>query len=833
VPIEAARVAIQSSPPQTIPARIVGSQLKIDGERWMAKLLDEPTTYRTELERADGIVGTSPAYPYEVLPDAPPTIDWISTTTQDPVTQRALLALTVSAGDDLAIRCILLDIEQSGVADRGEASGPRTFDTFAVHDHGEAPPTIDRWPRGGVPRGEFDAVVDLANFDLNSETSLSIVATARDYAGQQTSTSTPITVDIVSDEMFARLVADSQRQIASQIARALDAQRAAQVAAARMAVDDSTQSASRLDSLSATILQQRQVATLLSDTDGGALARAKALVARIAANRVDLPAAVSQLNRVVEVLLQLVDQPLPQIDDRFSVARQALEQSLREGDTAAQQMRDALSKADNPQRVVIAALEELLDGIEQWGDTEQLGRELAEIETGQRQLAARAAALADEQMQSAARGDSNDTLAARAQTLANEQAELARRFQRLRQQLADLAAQSDLASELRDRIADALATADDSDIARSMDDARAELAQGQPSRASAAQRKAADDLARMVQTLSGKTPTSEAELAEALRDAAALLAQLRSDTRRNASRADSGDQQQERQRLAERMQQLARQLRKLTAPDAASSAAAAADSMQQPNQPSPEQQADQQLQQAEEQLKGRLAEIEQQREQRALERLAAELQRLLPQQREVIADTLQIEQELPADGNLPAELVARCNELATRQQEIASQLRVAIDNVAARQVFALALRGAADDMERAARRLAEHDPRRVTQQAELDALSRLQQVAEILTTPPAEPNEQDDPASQNANNNGNNSQQPPPIIELAEVKMIRWLQVELNGRTRRAEAELAESPAVERSDDLGRLAAEQQRLAALIGEMLERRGNPEADKPDL
>jgi hypothetical protein len=70
------------------------------------------------------------------------------------------------------------------------------------------------------------------------------------------------------------------------------------------------------------------------------------------------------------------------------------------------------------------------------------------------------------------------------------------------------------------------------------------------------------------------------------------------------------------------------------------------------------------------------------------------------------------------------------------------------------------------------------------------------------------------------------------LIELAEAKMLRWLQTDLNSRTRLFEADLADNSqaAAQKREAASRLAAEQQQLEELVREMM-RRNNRNMQRP--
>ena len=146
-------------------------------------------------------------------------------------------------------------------------------------------------------------------------------------------------------------------------------------------------------------------------------------------------------------------------------------------------------------------------------------------------------------------------------------------------------------------------------------------------------------------------------------------------------------------------------------------------------------------------------------------------------------------------------------------------------------------------LEEAARRLdlqlpiaRQADIRRADQQAEQQALARLEGMLEAFTQTAAEAG-QKPPGG--GNQGGQEGQQRRPTFELLEVKMLRMLQVDLNERTQSFQERLAAQggqPANARDQaglarEAQELAAEQRRLAGLVQEMLSR-NNKQQEQQD-
>jgi hypothetical protein len=162
--------------------------------------------------------------------------------------------------------------------------------------------------------------------------------------------------------------------------------------------------------------------------------------------------------------------------------------------------------------------------------------------------------------------------------------------------------------------------------------------------------------------------------------------------------------------------------------------------------------------------------------------------------------------------------------LAREQRTVETEAASLAEKLAAAPVFALALRGALREMDRAARGLDRQDTGSGTQQAEHGALVRLQHMQEALkrdATPARDGQQPQDPPAQ--------ENQPPPADatgRLAELKLLKLMQQEVNRRTGELE-EVRLRAGTLAEDQLAavrQLAEEQGRLAALIGDLSGQRG---------
>jgi hypothetical protein len=153
-------------------------------------------------------------------------------------------------------------------------------------------------------------------------------------------------------------------------------------------------------------------------------------------------------------------------------------------------------------------------------------------------------------------------------------------------------------------------------------------------------------------------------------------------------------------------------------------------------------------------------------------------------------------------------------DLADRQRAVSkttTELEQLMNDTSA---FRLALSDATTQMAAAAKLLDAQDTSKPTQVAQSRAIVRLEQLASALARGPAAPAAQPQSQSQSGANN-NDAPDQAPQISLAELKLLRAMQQDVNERTRQLEA----SPA---HGDHQQLSAEQEQLAELVAEVLAR-----------
>ncbi|MEM8864470.1 MAG: hypothetical protein AAGF31_02855 [Planctomycetota bacterium] len=825
-----------------------GSTITIPASAWQASVdgkAAQSGNYRLRLMTADGLFGeTSPrAVRYE--PDPAPAVDWQAPTTDLFVTSQATVPIAAAAADNLAIRSIELvarpgNQDEAPTQPAGEESNPPSpAETKVPLYAGPAEPPAR--PEGLEFAGEqIGASIEwsLESLDLKEGDQLLLTLQASDYRPGVGATAVSRRVTIISTAELDLRIADAAAALARNLERSLTQQRTAREQTERLTIEARNgQSPSRAttDQLTTLGYEQREIAAAVADPRRGAQQQALELLAEIRNNNLDRPELTRELQDIADKLADVANKPLPDAERALADARRAATrgvespQASAEAREAPDEMSQSLAQAGESQDEAIVSLESLVDSLGRWSDLQRFTREAADLERRQRELASdarrqAAEAANDRRSESEQRTDR--------EKLAAAQTELGRRFDRLQQTMRDELQQASEPTPATQPIADALAESEDRATGGKISDAARQLAQGQLGRAAEQQTSAADDLQQMLDILRDRASSDPKQLAEQLRDAQQRLSELRQQA---ATESQSSPDAERREQLAQRTERLARRLDRLDAPQASDSTQQGGEQMSQSSSQSQTnplrsqqsmEQAEEQLEQAEQQLAQRLDELEDEIAQSVLEKLAGEIDGYVDRQRQVLDGTVLA---FDAGRQRPANATGL---LAQAQRALEVVIAAAAEELASRAVFSLALESAAADMRGAAERLEADDPSRPTQRREYAALTRLRHVSQVLKpspnlTPPD--SEQGGQGSQG----GQGKQPEPPPIAVAELKMLRLMQLDVNARTRQFEADAASGLLArsERQEQARTLAAEQQQLLELVRELSARNNEPAADVP--
>jgi hypothetical protein len=209
------------------------------------------------------------------------------------------------------------------------------------------------------------------------------------------------------------------------------------------------------------------------------------------------------------------------------------------------------------------------------------------------------------------------------------------------------------------------------------------------------------------------------------------------------------------------------------------------------------------LEEARKRLEEILRQLREEETERLLAALQARCERMLAMQIEIYDGTVRVDQAIAQNPDKKASRneEQRALQLSDREQEVVREANKAIQLLQAEGsavAFPEVFTQVRDDMQHVARRLGKADVAAVTQTIEQDIIATLKEMIEALKKAQQNRNSPSNNANQQNNQNGN-----PSLIDIiAELKMIRSLQIRVNSRTltyaRQYQGEQANQPDIQK-----------------------------------
>jgi hypothetical protein len=226
------------------------------------------------------------------------------------------------------------------------------------------------------------------------------------------------------------------------------------------------------------------------------------------------------------------------------------------------------------------------------------------------------------------------------------------------------------------------------------------------------------------------------------------------------------------------------------------------------------------LEQAEREVAEERREAEERLAQELYEKVADQIQGMIARQQNVLEETQRLEEGRKARGNWTRPQLKTLVDLAENQRALQTETESLAEQLSVVEVFALALKGAARSMEAAAELLKQRDAGEVTQRAEQAALKRFVDLVEALKPDEDKPDDQQQQQEEEGGGGGGSQSAPPQdgVPNIAQLKMLKLLQQDLIERTanlakiRRDRGKLTEAE----QRELQQLAQEQLNLADLV-----------------
>lgn len=815
-------------------------------------VLEKPGGYAIVLVDRDGICGIEKGRQFRVQADAPPSVVIDRPSGNLFVTPTAQVELRMDARDDLALRQVALVYRASGAATAGTTS-------FSLYEGPRRAPPRGRPAEeaGDGDRRTIDGRWDLKELKLPPGTQLAFYAVATDYRGQS-GRSEPRTIAVVTAEELQNRLAQRQGRIAAELARLLQLQRNAHddVRALEVRLQDSgSLQKTDVDLLQLAELSQRETAHGLADRREGVSALAQGVLDDLETNRIENPQCARRMQGLLDEFTRLQREHLAPIGDALTLAVKGAQIRLQSSPPPAG--RDAedealLTRAGEHQQHVIDALEDALAQLRQWDDYRRFRQDVAQLILDQREVARAAAELGLRTLGRDLKEQETADLAA----LVERQSELARRQNRIEQEMEQaiglLRPNEPLAA---DTLSDAVAEARRLAIAVAMQDVAGKIGENDLGQAPAAHQRILQDLQAVLDILADNRAQESQRLATELGASARDLDGLRKRQEELRRKLDAlavaiGKGQANAKQMAElrdlvRQQkevrqdtpQLSRRLERLLAKEAADSANEAAEKMRLAETAGEggsattadrrATDAEHRLADAADQLQQKQAELSVQQALQQQARLEDAIRRLHRQESQIQRDTTEYA-ALERSGPLSREQVFGLLELA-RQQSLrgdeADRLSATLD---AANVFRLAVSAATEEMRRAAAFLQEQRVDPTTQQAEQAAIDRLALLLaamepEKLDSPPPDDHSHIAESTSTARGKSGNSSADAPaggMIMLAEVRLLKLWQEDMNRRTQQLDLDAAGKPPEARREHYDHLANEQARLAAATVQLL-------------
>lgn len=833
---------------------------------WQPK---KPGAYILLLTSVEGVT-TDDAFRWDVrlTADAPPTVAIESPADGSYATPNALLPIVGTAKDDLALADINLRFWRPGMSDAQAESvllWQAKANPHARSGAGLQPALAGKLPAplasvtGGQAqafRGDWDLQ---SVFGVQSGDVLTWFVEASDFRPQSGQTPAARLTIISPEEMQQRLV---QRQAAAlaQLSEALNLQRETHTQVGLLEVQWSTVGQWRprdRDLLHSAELHQRQVQSLTGRTATGAATILSGVLADLAANRLELPEMADRCTEILVALDRLEDERFPGVATQFA---DLLREARQEGNKSSATKQNLVALG-NQQEQIAQTLESLLGKLAESDTFQRMRRELAQVRDEQRSLAASTQKLQAEVLTS----DADPQQHADARQLGRQQSDLVRRFEKLQQRLAEFAQRPEAEQAAAQKAAAVAETASKLGIASKMREAAradSELKLGQSLQA---QQEIDRALAELLDALAGRMDGDSEKALQQLKDLSASLDTLE---REQGKLADGLDKQatepqdaelqkleDQQRKLEEKTGELAKKLETSQAFEASQAAQNAAGSMNkaagaaQQKKPGD---AAQQAREAQKKLQEAKRNVNEQIAQRQADLLREQMARLEQHINGLVVRQEAIKRESErlltvkrkANGNLSDAQSTSVGDLGIEQESLAIETRALGQSPQLPSAFSLQLEWTAADMSSSAGSLRQRKLDDSAIASQQSALDRLRMILDALQA-----------ASSAGNNDQNDSPMedetpmpppaaddapPPDIHDLAEVKLLRAMQAEINGKTAELENLRATdgSLPLEAADQLAALAEEQGRVAELALKLVQSLGRPKrppgenaADRP--
>ncbi len=703
---------------------------------------------------------------------------------------------------------------------------------------------------------------DLAEFNWPVGTRIVLRAVASDWfdldpAGH-VARSNPRALTIVSPEEKRSELADRQAALVLELERSENSQRQNRdlVHELQLQLEETGQLRSEdRDLLKRIELDQRQIADRLVDDVDGLQRQAAAIRTERRENEVEDPESDSLLGELLDELTFLNTDPLPQIDRSLVDARKLSADNGQFSPDRRREFKAALDQVEQKQGETQRTLASILDRLSQWRSERNLNSELRSLSSRQRELGDDARATA-EQTRGQTVTELTDQNRADLSRLGSRQQQIAEQVDEFRDELSEAAqALKDSDPEQAERFESALQQIEEAGISARMRQAAAEFEQNRVGEATATQQQVLEAISKVQDALDQRETTDTESLVKQLQEAADNLAEVRQYAETLRKRLDNlaaqtvaerdrdalEKLQRQQQRVRETLQETVRRLQRLQSP-AGSSAQRSANQMERSENAidsgdveaaaDAQQNALDDLEQAQRELAADQRAAEEALARERLERLADQIDAFILRQETVIAETRRLEIARAENNRWSRTLLKSLRNLVGVQTGLADETRAAGQTVSSVDVLKIALEGTASMMDRAAVRLDGRDTSAGTLQLAERILKRFTDLKAALDEDRNNNAQQNPPDAQQADQPNQSGPDGETVPLIAQLKVIRSLQADLIDRVTHLREREADNGALSADDltELDEIASQQSELADLAREMTAAFGEPETEE---
>lgn len=844
-PLGSAAVCLEGG--RKIPARIAGDGLHFstgDNPSTDGFAVEKSGAYWFALVDRDGLAGGGDSrWEINATTDLPPSVTIEQPSANLFVTPRAVVPLRVVAKDDLALHDVALALTRSDQPQQKESrrvlfTGPARVAPRPAEPTSVAADAGDR--RVIEYRWELEAL------KLAPGTQVAMHVAATDYR-PQTGKSEQRRLSVVTAEELQERIAARQNMVLAELARVLKLQRdsRSQVQSLEIRVRE-TGALGQLDvdRMQAAELNQRQASRSLTSRSDGVPMHILALLADLENNRLDNPELQRRMQALVAEIERLEHEHLGAIGHELTAAIKTAQIRLQDqakSPPADAATAEALIRAGRHQDQVIVSLEAMLGQLRQWDDYRRFHRDVAQLLRDQEELTRNAADVGRRTLTMELK-DLSPQESADLKVLTGRQLELARRLDRIEQEMEQALGQLRQSDPMAAQtVSDALDESRRLAIGAAMRSAGSQLQENRIGQLAQAYKQVLQDLQEVLDVLANRRQQELARLVKKLRETEADLGALRQQQeglrkqiQSSAKGTDATARKAEFETLARRQELLrqqadhmARRLERLLAQQAGRTTHQAAGQMDRAGQAAGRgdaagaeqhaEAAEKSLEEAARQLSARRLQAQAELAMEQLARLEDALKHLHRQEQNALNETRRLE-SLRQKESLTRAQAASLRELVRFQQSLQADTARLAESMAAASGFHLALSTAGHEMGRAAAMLDRRLTGRATQEAQQSALARLALL--LRAVEPEKPGE--GPEGSGNGGAGKQGGQPGGAQALAEFKLLKLMQEDINLRTRQLQQAVAgaNQPTEEQQRRYALLSEEQGRLAGLVLELL-------------